>query len=847
MKGGNLAAFYLTALRVACIGVLAISVYRPVKIVLAESPDDLALHKAYVLSPAPNYPGATSPKGVVDLTDGIVTHGRSMWTDRRAVGWTMTRPVTVTLDLGVIAPIGLVTWHSAAGAAEVEWPSAIYLFGSIDGVKYALLGDLVALDAAAHGQPPQGTYAEHTFEGNVHSAVRYLRFVADPRGPYLFVDEIQAFRGASHPAEAASYTILDTEGVFWSRHASEQAAATIRNDLLAIRARLTALALTPAQRSAFDTSAEARARAAIDALHDSAPRSAAFPIGSNHAKLFATLGAAENAAGARPLIAWAVDPWGPASPEDLPRPTDPPRVEIAAMRNERRASAFNLRNSTARDVRLTLSASIEGMPANAIALEPIAFTGTSQDGWVGAKIQAATNAVTVHAGTTEQIWIALNAVDAVPGQHKGRIRIKAATGTTMSVPIEVTIFATRFPLKQSLLVYGWDYLQSPGMGGITAANIDTLARYLRSRGVNVPWAVRSVFEFGGYDRAGHLTTRPSTTLLENWLARWPGARRYRVFLSAENNIGGIDIGDPRFSLAVADWARYWAAALAKNGKRAEDVDLLIIDEPHTTAQANLAVAWSNALHASGVPFRVFENPTWHHPSDTPRGLTTAVDVVCINLHLAQRNGEGYWKWASMLQMNGRSLELYGTDGPAKTLDPYLYYRAAAWRAHAVGANGLGFWSFSDNGGSESSNAFVNHATDYVPFFLDADRVTSAKHMEALAEGIRDFEYLQMLSSIAARSRTDSVGITATDLMHRAESDVLTSAAAPIDQWLPDRDHRAADVWRLRIASFLDAANGLALHQVNRPTRLRAKFTAAHSAAVQRADKSSAAASWRRQN
>ena len=790
-----------------CVGVLLSAVARPAEIDLANSPHDLALHKSYALSPAPNYSGATSPNGAVELTDGIVTHGRSMWTDRRAVGWTMTRPVTITIDLGVVAPIGLVTWHSAAGAGQVDWPSAIYLFGSKDGVKYTSLGDLVAMDAAAHGVPPQGTYAEHTFKGDAASAaIRYLRLVADPRGPYLFVDEIQAFRGEAHPSGAASKEVLDTSAVFWDLHMSEKAAVAIRNDLAVIRTRLASLALTPAQRSAFDAKAQASAYAAIDGLRASAPRSAAFPVDSNHARLFATLGAAESAAGASPLSAWAVDPWAPASPGELPRSTEPPRVEIAAMRNENRASAFSIRNATESEVRLTLSATVDGIPVNAIAFEPIAFTGTNQGGWLGAKIQAPTNAVTVPAGITEQIWVALSAGDAVPGKHMGRIRVESATGTALTVPIAVTIFATRFPSKQTLLVYGWDYLQSPGIGGTTTANIDAIARYLRSRGVNVPWAVRSVFNFGRYDRAGHLATRPSTTLLDEWVARWPRARRYRVFLAAENNIDGIDIDDARFSIAVGDWARYWAAALAKNGTRAEDIDLLLVDEPHTTAQANLIVAWSNALHASGVPFRVFENPTWPRPSETPPSLTAAVDVVCINLRLADQRRDEYREWASALHANGRTIELYGTDGPAKTLDPYLYYRSTAWRAHAFGAAGLGFWSFSDNGGSESSNDFANRAIDYVPFFLDADPrdVYGKTYAEALAEGIRDFEYLQMLSSIATRSPTAPVGIQAADLVHRAEVDVLASAANPFDQWLPDRDRRLADTWRLRIGSFLDA-------------------------------------------
>src|SRR5437879_1808125 len=153
---------------------------------------NVALGRPYTLDPPPNYSGGTSKTGAVILTDGRLTQGGTMWLQSSAVGWTHVRPVTITIDLGDVVTIDRVTWHGAAGAADVEWPESILGFGSVDGKNFGFLGDLVELDAARGRAPPHGHYSEYTFSAKLPAtAVRFLRLIADPRDPDLFVDEIQ--------------------------------------------------------------------------------------------------------------------------------------------------------------------------------------------------------------------------------------------------------------------------------------------------------------------------------------------------------------------------------------------------------------------------------------------------------------------------------------------------------------------------------------------------------------------------------------------------------------------------------------------------------------------------------
>ena len=778
----------------------------------AAEAENVALGKPYTLEPAPNYSGATSKTGATILTDGQISRAGTLWAQPSAAGWARTSPVTITIDLGTPVAIDRVTWHTAAGAADVQWPASIYVFGSVDGSHFTLLGDLVALDAARGGSPPLGHYADYTFSASLPATeVRYLRLMADARLPYLFVDEIQAFRAAGAARRASSFDVGDTKAEFWNAHAAVKGGDAIHADLARLRARIAALSLSADQRQRFDAAAVRAAGSAIESARSARPARSSLPLVSGHGALFAVLGAAEQASGAPPLQAWPANPWSPLQPEDVPHGATPAHLDILAMRGEQRSGAFNVHNGTGEDATVTLAAAVDGVSADQLSLSPVAWTGMEPATWLAAKILPATTAMTIPAGTTQQVWVKLTAGETAPGLHSGAIRIQARGQSAVTVPVAVRIFSTRPPTPQTLVVGGWDYLQDPGTNGVTSANVDLIAPFLRAQGVNTPWATRVALELGKYDESGHLSAPPSTAALGHWLARWPTAMRYRVFIGAGNDLGGIAATDPRFAVAVKEWATFWAAAIKRLGKTPQDFDLHIVDEPRNAAQAQTEIAWVRAIKAAGAGFHVWVNPNWPDPASTPRELIDLVDVVCINLAIADTAGENYWRWARGLAESGKTLEVYGTDGPARQLDPYAYYRAAFWRASAIGASGVSFWSFSDNGGGESSNGFATRSIDYVPYFLDRGSLAPGKQMEAISEGLRDFDYLRLLSLVARKSPKPDVRDAAKQLLEQARTAVLASAGTFNGPWTATRDRSVADAWRLRIGTFLDGVDLSSLH------------------------------------
>lgn len=787
----------------------------------AEESINVALGRPYTLDPAPNYSGGTSKTGAEVLTDGKTTPGGTMWLQSGAVGWTHVRPVTITIDLGAAVTIDRVTWHGAAGSAGVEWPGSILAFGSVDGKNFSLLGNLVELDAARGSSPPPlDHYSDYTYSAKLPATdVRFLRLMADPSDPYLFVDEIQVFRAAQPAARAASLAIVDTTAAFWRAHAVIKAKQAISGDLSRIRGRLAALNLPASTRRQFEDQAATAAAAQISNLPATLGPRPTLPIGPAHTALYAALGAAENAAGQPPVQAWPADPWYPLTPEEVPNGQVPERVIIGGMHGERRSGAIDVRNNTAKAQDFLLSATVDGISAQQLSLAPVPWTGTQQSGWAATKIVGATSHVSVPAGITQQIWITFDAGNATPGLHSGSITVRSSSGgSPITVPVALRVFATQFPTHPAVLVQGWDYLQDPGRNSITPGNIEAVGPFLRSQGVNVAWATSTVFQFGQYDSAGHLSAPPPTDILDHWLTRWPDATRYRVFVSVKNDIAGIPLADPRFPVAVKEWANYWAAALKKRGHTPQSFELHLVDEPRNDAQAQTEIAWGQAIKGSGSGLRIWVNPNWPDPSSTPRALLDVADVVCVNLRIADTAGDKYWRWAQQLAASGKGVEIYGTDGPVSSLDPYAYYRSSFWRAHSIGALGVGFWSFSDAGGGESSDEFAIQGTDYAPYYLDRDGVTRSKHMEALSEGARDYEYLRLLALVAAKSKTPDQQHQAASLMEQAIPAVLSSAGTPYGPWTTPRNRTVADAWRFRIAAFLDQIDLLHLettHESNK--------------------------------
>jgi len=772
---------------------------------------NVARGRPYSLTPRPNYSLTTDTGDNSQLTDGAYTTG-TMWLQPAAVGWSNATPVTIVVDLQTVQPIAGLSYSTAAGKAGVSWPRSIFVLTSDDGQRFFPAGDLVS---GPDGPPATGFAAFRFTTRALHTHGRYVAFVVDAVGPYTFSDEIEVYAGDASwlaaplagPATTNLTQFFTTAHMMWSiRH-------RLMRDVQRARDALAAADVDDGTRAALQDEL-ADIDAAIPALQtpDPATFKAVLPLNDLHARVFAVHGAIAEAQAAPLVAAWPANPWSFLDPLDRPAATDgaPAFVWIVAMTGERRSAAINLANlrSYATSVSLRL-VSADGSPVPDVSLYEAVWTDTRELIPVAdALLPLSTDApsLDIPAGMTRQLWLHFSPVDRSPGTYPAFVEITNDDGVWTSIPIELNVLAGRFPERPTLHLGGFDYTDADAGLGLTAGNRNKLVAALHDLAVDAPWAKSRVMPFGSFDALGQLAVPPDTSRFAAWVAQWPAASRYCVFINAGDSIAGIASTDPRFVTAVGQWIAFWVDQAARRGIRASQLVLLITDEPQNAAQETRVMRWTAAIKAAAPGVVIWEDPLYANPATASSPSTAVSDIVAVNRALVVQQGAAFADFYRGLVAGGQSLDVYGSSGPVRPLDPYTYHRLQAWTAVSLDATGSQFWSFADDAGGRSWNEYAAVNTPFSPFFLSATDVTISKHSEAIREGVEDVEYLFML-----RRQTEAVrGVDPTreglsDVVafaSTAVAQVLQAAGANDFDWTTDKDRTAAEAMRLQIAEML---------------------------------------------
>lgn len=197
--------------------------------------ENMALGNLYKLYPRPNYRYCTDPGDTKQLTDGNYTEGY-FWTQLSTVGWQWARPAIITVDLGKVEPISGASYNTAAGTADVTWPMAIEVLVSDNGKEFYQVGDLVQLSSTT--APPDKGYRVHRYLTRaLRTHGRFVTFMIFPSGPYIFVDEVEVYRGKAdwvnlpHEGEA----ITDVVEYFRSSVTRIGVESRLRKDIAELR------------------------------------------------------------------------------------------------------------------------------------------------------------------------------------------------------------------------------------------------------------------------------------------------------------------------------------------------------------------------------------------------------------------------------------------------------------------------------------------------------------------------------------------------------------------------------------------------------------------------------------
>lgn len=782
----------------------------------AQQPENIARGAGYSLEPAPNYAHCTEGGDAQQLTDGAYVAGH-FWTQPGTVGWSGVKPVLITIDLGEVKPISGVSFNTAAGVAGVEWPESIFVLVAGEDKRFHEACNLVA-SSAEYGTPPEDAYAVHRFQTDtLHTHGRYVTF-AIMGEPFIFVDEIEVYAGqAAWLADAyADAGFADVQAYLESQRVRECVERRIRRDVKTVRELLDPATLGE---EVFKT-----LNAELDAIEAELKHlpivtdgnfRAVLPLNELHRRVYRMQAARWRALGRPSTIVWQSPLWDMMDPFADPPEQAETKLEIAMMANEYRAAAFNISNAGEADAQCSMRA--VGLPVDPnsdfLKVQEAVWTDTAGTRPVAAALVDAqcdgdTYLIHVPTGMTRQVWCTFHPGSFEPATREGHFEITGGD-TTFTAPISVRVYPFEFPEKTTLLCGGWDYTNADAMYGVTPENRAAFIRTLRDHFVNAPWATNAAIPRGAYDDAGNMITPPDTANFDEWLRRWPDAAQYYVFASVKSNFDRWDTAAPQFVPAVQAWIRFWADYVKGKGIEPERLCLLVFDEPREPEHDTLILAWTRAIHSAGTRVRVWEDPIHADMTQANAEMLASCDILCPNRVSFLAADEAYRQVFSTLRDKGITLEFYSCSGPVRLLDPYRYFRIQPWECLRYGAVASHFWAFGDNAGQSSWNEYAAPRTMYTPLFLDAHSVTTGKHLEAMREGIEDFEYFVMLRKAVEEAESRGVDAAAREsaraLLKDGPMQVCDSVPQKNHTWAnEDIDRSRADQVRIHVLDMLAA-------------------------------------------
>ena len=230
--------------------------------------------------------------------------------------------------------------------------------------------------------------------------------------------------------------------------------------------------------------------------------------------------------------------------------------------------------------------------------------------------------------------------------------------------------------------------------------------------------------------------------------------------------------------------------------------------PQTQASALAVEQMGKSGDLSAAPeVVIWEDPTWEDPSKATPELFELSHVLCPNLPMWIARGQAFADFYLQQRREGRRLWFYSCSGPGRLLDPYSYHRMQHWFCWKYGAEGSGFWAFGDSNGASSWNEYASQVGAFTPLFLDTRSVTPGKHMEAIREGIEDFEYLRMLrdrvEAIEKQGVRNSTLALARKLLDAAAGRVTgCMTSSELIHWKEPKDRAVADRVRVEILETL---------------------------------------------
>lgn len=754
----------------------------------AEPPaDNVALHRPYEMSPAPNYAGCKDPGDAVQLTDGE-TAGCD-WLRSGTVGWSKPAPaVTVLIDLGVSTPIGGVRLHTnGGGRANVFYPATVGVLVSDDNTSFHLVGAADSLGIQQSRADSVGVRAQPRVIpiDNLRARGRWVLLLIEPDGDFVFLDEVQVFRGNDDPS-----TIHFDPGNAFARD-------DVANLLPALRERAVTSLLLERSTAAARTPGATAAGTVLDDLQRSfreAPLHRVDGWQGVESAIYAARATDWRTRSGRRLLVQAANPMSTLSIADGPdaallvapsapvasggsTTADPSadlnRLDLFLWQGEYESAAVTLFNGDVAPLRVRPALTpLRAEDGSTVAAEsfvtlrtPVFVDARGGTGRTGdALIRVPQDGFVIPPGQPAQLWLTVHAASLNPAAYGFAIDWHAVDAAGTDVPTElmqgrITVAPIQFPDRTTLKTFAYHYIERSDV--TKSAQAEAIAD-LRAHYINVDvlfWS--SALPMPTLDRNGKLLI--DFTKHDAALDRYTGGEMFLFYWglgSKRDQVPGLRATNGRSYLDyVKEWVTRWVDHLKARGLDYDDFAMYPFDESLAPEFETLARFLKEQVDPK---LRIFANSRGLKNGDQLRRITPFLDIWCPrDLVFGARYGTA--------EENARKriaeVWSYDCDRPSKGKPPLAYFRLHMWRAFHRGDRGCGIWTYSDpEPGASAWDDFSwlsgRYGLVYGPqgkpegVDLSGEAIVPSRRWEAWREGVEDYEYLAQLRSAIAKARSE---------------------------------------------------------------------------------------------
>ena len=631
----------------------------------------------------PNYARSSDHGDAQQLTDGRLASS-PIWVKKESVGWAATTPVAIELRLIPTGSkqqprSGTLRLHSAKGLyAGVDVPRHIDVYAKSGDGKLRLVGSSTSQSEKFKDK------SGHWLEVAIQAATESLILVLHASGDYVFLDEIEwRPSGMGRPLTSPS---------------------SIGN-----------------VRSALDDST----RRISGALASAAASEVA---------------AAAQSLPAAALYVWTQDPWRDIELADVPQQMNnpPPALDVRGYAAEHESLCLGIvaGNDVARD---GLRVTVAGLAPQTVKLYEVRSVILSSGRLVYDPLVPLDEqgSFTMQSGVPAYLWIDFDLAALGPGRHEFEISLGSG-GKVKRFPGAVSISAFSGQGVARLHAVNWAYLSDKPVFHKKAAAVDDLLRH----GINT--FVAHPAGIPGSSLDGRWPTTVDTNFSDTVeLAKRNGMLLLYLGWREEKNplsiSGKTQTLNPAVKERLIAWLNQLSTYLASRGVPLDRWALYPVDEPSRDGLRLIKVV-AQAVKEWNPAVQVYADPTVH--ADPPVAVSDLQEVQDL---------VDYWQ-PNLLAVRGhmgeffRALKkdwwVYGNPkSPAKRASPLHDYRMLAWWAWFYDAKGVGFWSYSDTGGSSAWKDTDGRRPDWAVVYESPQGIVSSRRWEAFREGLEDYVLL----------------------------------------------------------------------------------------------------------